>query len=169
MGLFGRRKSGMEFGLNRALKIVGTDSPMGQQIQSLTEQMSAENAQAHDPEHARLLEHGAQGLGVVISHETIAVNQFGGENRYTIRVRFRFDDGTTTEFDCPWVSRAEVGDLNVGDKVPVRYDAEQHTAALDTAAVEAQRAQQADAVKSRQRQIDEEKIAKAEAEIESRQ
>ena len=50
------------------------------------------------PAHRRLLTRGARGLGVVTRYQVIAVGRYGTEDWHSVRVRFRFDDGTEAEF-----------------------------------------------------------------------
>jgi hypothetical protein len=120
-------------------------------------------------EERRLFEDGAAGEGVVTSHEMIARSQFGRENFYSLVVRFRSGDGTEAEFDCPAVKRDKVGMLETGDKVPVRYDpADPSKATLDMPALEARYARQIADIEAQKQSLDDEKVAKAQAEIDGR-
>ncbi len=121
------------------------------------------------PAERRLFEHGTVGEGVVASHEMIARSQFGRETFYSLVVRFRAEDGSENQFDCAAVKRDKVGMLETGDKVPVRYDpADPAKATLDLPVLEARFAQQVQKVEAEKRQVDDEKVAKAEAEVEGR-
>lgn len=113
-----------------------------------------------------LLKHGAQGQGVVTSHKEISSDQYGFENDYAIHVRFRFEDGTETELVHRWTSEHKFGNLRVGDKVPVRYNPADHgKIVLDTPALEAAHVKRLADAKATLKRFDEERIAKAQAEI----
>jgi len=121
------------------------------------------------PAERKLFKHGAEGEGVVTSHAMIARSQFGRETFYSIVVRFRSADGTEAEFNCPAVKRDKVGMLETGDKVPVRYDsADPAKATLDLPALEARFARHVEEVEGLRHQMDDEKVAKAEAEVDGR-
>lgn len=120
------------------------------------------------PAHGRLLKSGAQGQGVVIRHDGIATTQFGDESWYSVQVSFRFDDGTeiTISQGC---RHDKIGTLAVGDKVPVRFDPADHSAvALDMPALEARHQEKVAAASAYVKRADDEKIAKAKAEIDGR-
>lgn len=120
------------------------------------------------PAHGQLLTSGAQGQGVVIRHEMLARSQFGAETWYSVHVRFRFDDGTETEIS-QGCARDKVGTLEVGDKVPVRFDPEDHSkVVLDVPALEARHLEKIAAADAVRKRADDEKIARAQAEIEGR-
>jgi hypothetical protein len=120
------------------------------------------------PAHGQLLTSGARGQGVVSRHEMLARTQFGAETWYSVHVLFRFDDGTETEI-TQGCARDRVGMLEVGDKVPVRFDPEDHSkVALDMPALEARHQDKIAAANAVRKQADDEKIAKAQAEIEGR-
>lgn len=126
-----------------------------------------EAAQAPPPD-PHLLANGARGQGVVSQHQTIARSQFGSESWYTVHVRFRFDDGTETEItqSC---TREKVGILDIGDKVPIRFDPQNHSAVvLDIPALEARHQEMIAAAGAAHQQADQEKIARAQAEIDQR-
>jgi len=113
-----------------------------------------------------LLRHGAEIQGVVTSHQEIAHDQYGGELDYSIHVRVRFADGTETEIVHRWTKHAKVGSLRVGDKVPVRYDSDDHSkAVIDMPALEAAHAQMIADAKATLKRYEDEKVAKAQAEI----
>ncbi|HTJ68361.1 MAG TPA: DUF3592 domain-containing protein [Actinospica sp.] len=113
-----------------------------------------------------LLKHGAETQGVVTSHKEISHDQYGGELDYSMHVRVRFEDGTETEIVHRWTKRAQVGSLRVGDKVPVRYDPDDHTkAVIDMPALEALHERTIADAKATLKRYDEERIAKAQAEI----
>ena len=115
-----------------------------------------------------LLKHGETILGVVISHKEISSDQFGYENDYSVHVRVRFPDGSETEVAHRWTSNHKVGDLRVGDKVPVRYDPADHSkAVLDMPALEAAHAKRIADAKETLKHYDEERIAKAQAELDA--
>jgi Protein of unknown function (DUF3592) len=117
-------------------------------------------------DHHHLLKHGATGQGVVTYHKEIAHDQFGTELDYTMRVRFRFEDGAETEIVHRWTNQEKVGLLRVGDKVPVRYDPSDHSkAVIDTPALEAAHVQKVAAAKATLKHYEDERIAKAQAEI----
>ncbi|HUN37051.1 MAG TPA: S16 family serine protease [Trebonia sp.] len=120
------------------------------------------------PAHGQLLTSGARGQGVVSRHEMIARSQFGAETWYSVHVLFRFDDGTETEIS-QGCARDKIGMLEVGDKVPVRFDPEDHSAVvLDMPALEARHQERVAAANAARQWADDEKIAKAQAEIEGR-
>jgi hypothetical protein len=120
------------------------------------------------PAHGHLLTGGAQGQGVVTRHEMIAHSQFGAETWYSVHVRFRFDDGTETEIS-QGCACDKIGILEVGDKVPVRFDPGDHSAVvLDLPALEARHREKVAAASAARKRADDEKIAKAQAEIEGR-
>jgi Lon protease (S16) C-terminal proteolytic domain/Protein of unknown function (DUF3592) len=120
------------------------------------------------PAHGQLLRSGARGQGVVSRHEMIARSQFGDETWYSVHVRFRFDDGTETEIS-QGCARDKIGMLEVGDKVPVRFDPGDHSAvALDMPALEARHQEKTAAASAARKRADDEKIARAQAEIEGR-
>lgn len=120
------------------------------------------------PAHRHLLSSGAQGQGVVSRHDTIATSQFGAESLYSVHVLFRFPDGTETEIS-QGCSRDKVGILEVGEKVPVRFDPTDHSkVVLDLPALEARHQEKAAAAKAAMQRIDDEKVAKARAEVEGR-
>jgi hypothetical protein len=104
-------------------------------------------------EKKKLLSEGAQGRGVITSlqveHLSVggprqalavvdesSVPPWTGETdlsveryAYSVWVHVEFDDGTTTELNTKigyplW--RAEVGELHMGDVIPVRYDPSNH-------------------------------------------
>jgi hypothetical protein len=114
----------------------------------------------------RLLRHGVAGQGVVTKHKEIARSEAGIELDYSVHVRVRFEDGTETEIVHRWTKRAKVGLLRVGDKVPVRYDADDHSkAVLDMPALEAAHARKIAEAEATLKQYEEARIAKAQAEI----
>jgi hypothetical protein len=118
--------------------------------------------------HRRLFAHGARGLGVVTRHQVIATTPSGYELGYTVRVRFRFDDGTEAEIIQGCV-RDKIGKLAVGDTVPVRFDSGSHCAlVLDMPALEARHQQEIAAGDAARERADDEKIARAQARIEGR-
>jgi hypothetical protein len=113
-----------------------------------------------------LLKHGVEAQGVVTDHKEIAHDQFGGELDYSMRVRVRFEDGTETEIVHRWTKREKVGSLRVGDKVPVRYDAADHSkVVIDLPALEAAHARKIAEAEATIKHYEEERIAKAQAEI----
>jgi alpha-D-ribose 1-methylphosphonate 5-triphosphate diphosphatase PhnM len=117
-------------------------------------------------DHQHLLKHGVAAQGVVTKHKEIDHNQFGSELDYSIHVRVRFADGTETEIVHRWTKRAKVGLLRVGDKVPVRYDPDDHSkVAIDMPALEAVHEQQMAEAKATVKRYEQERIAKAQAEI----
>jgi hypothetical protein len=120
------------------------------------------------PAHGQLLASGARGLGVVSAHEVIASSQFGAEAWYSVHVRFRFEDGTETEIS-QGCARDKIGMLEVGDTVPVRFDpADQSAVVLDLPALEARHQERIAAADAVRKRVDDEKIARAQAEIEGR-
>ena len=117
-------------------------------------------------DHHHLLKHGAETYGVVTSHKEIAHDQFGGELDYSMHVRVRFADGTETEIIHRWTKREKVGSLRVGDKVPVRYDPDDHTKAIiDMPALEAIHTQKIAEANATLKRYEDERIARAQAEI----
>lgn len=117
-------------------------------------------------DHHRLLRRGATAQGVVTGHKEIAHEEHGGEVAYSLRVRVRFEDGTETEIVHRWTRRAKVGVLRVGDKVPVRYDPDDHSkAVLDMPALEAAHARKTAEAEAALKRYEAERIAKAQAEI----
>lgn len=113
-----------------------------------------------------LLKHGAEIQGVVTSHKEISRDNFGSELDYSMHVKVRFPDGSETEIVHRWTKRTEVGSLRVGDKVPVRYDPEDHSkAVIDMPALEAAHAKTIAEAKATLKHYDEERVAKAQAEI----
>lgn len=120
------------------------------------------------PAHRRLLARGTQGLGVVTRHQMIAHTQSGYELWYSVRVRFRFDDGGEAEISQGCV-RDKVGKLAVGDTVPVRFDPGNRSAVvLDIPALEARHREKTLADYAARQRADDEKIARAQARIEGR-
>ena len=116
-----------------------------------------------------LFEHGATVEGVVASHQMIARSQFGRETFYSVTVRFRPADGSEAEFAVPALKREKVGMLETGEKVPVRYAAaDPSKATLDMPALEARFAQHVAEVEAQVKGADDEKVAKAQAEIDGR-
>ena len=114
----------------------------------------------------RLLKHGVAIQGVVTSHKEIAHDQFGGELDYSIHVRVRFPDGGETEIVHRWTKHAEVGSLRVGDKVPVRYDPDDRSkAVIDMPVLEAAHARRVADAKATLKRYEDERVARAEAEI----
>ena len=98
----------------------------------------------------------------------IARSQFGSETWYSVHVRFRFDDGTEAEIS-QGCARDKIGILDVGDKVPVRFDPEDHSKlVLDLPALEARHRDKMAAVNAARQRDDDEKVAKAQADIEGR-
>ena len=117
-------------------------------------------------DHHHLLKHGVEGQGVVTSHKEIAHDQFGSELDYSMHVRVKFQDGTETEIVHRWTKRTRVGSLRVGDKVPVRYDADDHSkAVIDMPALEAAHEQKIAEANATLKRYEDEGIAKAQAEI----
>jgi hypothetical protein len=117
-------------------------------------------------DHHHLLKHGVAGQGVVTSHKEIDHDQYGGELDYSMHVRVRFQDGTETEIVHRWTKRTKVGSLRVGDKVPVRYDADDHSkVVIDMPALEAAHAKTIADAEATLKRYDAERIAKAQAEI----
>ena len=120
------------------------------------------------PEHGHLLASGAQGQGVVSQHHLIATTQFGDESWYSVHVLFRFDDGTQAEI-TQGCERGKIGILEVGDKVPVRFDPRDHSkVVLDLPALEARHREKVAAANAARKRLDDEKVAKAQAEIDGR-
>jgi hypothetical protein len=114
----------------------------------------------------RLLKHGVAIQGVVTSHKEIDQDQFGYERDYSIHVRVRFADGAVTEIVHRWTKHAKVGGLRVGDKVPVRYDPDDRSkAVIDMPALEAAHAREIADAKATLKRYDEERVARAQAEI----
>jgi Protein of unknown function (DUF3592) len=117
-------------------------------------------------ENHHLLKHGVEAQGVVTSHKEIARDQYGGELDYSMHVRVRFEDGTETEIVHRWTKRTKVGSLKVGDKVPVRYDPDDHSkVVIDWPVLEAAHAKTIADAEATLKRYDEERIAKAQAEI----
>ncbi|HET9168382.1 MAG TPA: DUF3592 domain-containing protein [Actinospica sp.] len=113
-----------------------------------------------------LLKHGAETRGVVTSHKEISHDQYGSELDYSVHVSVRFPDGSETEIVHRWTKNHQVGDLRVGDKVPVRYAPEDHSkAVLDLPALEAAHAKVTADAKATLKRYDEERVARAQAEI----
>ena len=98
----------------------------------------------------------------------IARSQFGAEAWYSVHVRFRFDDGAETEIS-QGCARDKIGMLEVWDTVPVRFDPADHLAVVpDLPAPEARHRERAAAADAVRKRADDEKIARAQAEIEGR-
>jgi hypothetical protein len=117
-------------------------------------------------ERNHLLKHGAATHGVVTGHKEIAQDQYGSELDYSIHVEVRFEDGSETEIVHRWTKRAKVGILRVGDKVPVRYDPDDHSkAVIDMPALEAGHARQIADAKATLKHYEDERVARAQAEI----
>ena len=117
-------------------------------------------------DHHHLLKHGVEGQGVVTSHKEIAHDQYDSELDYSIRVRVRFPDGGETEIVHRWTKRGKVGILRVGDKVPVRYDADDHSKAiLDMPALEAAHAKMIAEAEAQLKKAEQERVARAQAQI----
>jgi hypothetical protein len=117
-----------------------------------------------------LLAHGAEGHGVVVSEKTLAFGQFSGEKAYKIEVRFRFADGSETTITCSPLQNDTFGSLRVGDKVPVRYDPENHArVTVDVPALRDRHREDLAEEKDRQQRLKDEKVARAQAEIEGRE
>jgi hypothetical protein len=127
-----------------------------------------EAAQVLPPAHRRLLARGARGLGVVTRHQVIAVGRYGDEDWYSVRVRFRFDDGAEARIS-QGCARDKIGMLKVGDTVPVRFDPGDHSAVvLDMPALKARHWEKTVADDAARKRADDEKIARAQARIEGR-
>lgn len=158
-----RRKDPLE----RAKKYLGDDQNMIAKIDAAESVMAAQKGPS--AEERRLLETGAECEGVVTSHERVAVSQFGSETFYSVTVRFRTADGQETEVSCGPLVRDKVGLLEVADKVPVRYDpVDPSKAMLDLPALEARHQGDEEKAENWNRHLDDEKIAKAQAEIDGR-
>lgn len=113
-----------------------------------------------------LLKHGAETQGVVTNHKEISHDQFGSEIDYSMHVRVKFKDGTETEIIHRWTNRHKVGSLRVGDKVPVRYNPDDHTkAVIDIPALEALHEQKTAEAEAELKRYDDERIARAQAQI----
>lgn len=86
----------------------------------------------------KLLREGTEGRAVVLKADH-RPNGMGGTHRiYRVELRFRFDDGSTTELHTK-LDRDKVGDYDQADIVPVRYDASDHSKiAVDVPALEAE-------------------------------
>jgi hypothetical protein len=118
--------------------------------------------------HRRLWAHGTRGLGVVTRHDVVTTSQSDWEIGYSVRVRFRFDDGTEAEIIQGCV-REKIGKLEVGDTVPVRFDPGNHSAVvLDMPALQARHREKIAAADAARKRADDEKIARAQARIEGR-
>lgn len=117
-------------------------------------------------DHHHLLKHGVAGQGVVTGHKEIAHDQFATELDYSIHVRVRFEDGAETEIVHRWTNETKVGLLRVGDRVPVRYDPADHSkVVVDMPALETAHTQKVADAKATLKRHDEERIARAQAEI----
>ncbi|HWG27554.1 DUF3592 domain-containing protein [Actinospica sp.] len=115
-----------------------------------------------------LLKHGTAIQGVVTSHKEIAHDQFGGELDYSIHVQVKFGDGTETQIVHRWTERSKVGSLRVGDKVPVRYDPDDHSkAVIDFPALEAAHAKQIADAKATLKRYEDERVRRAQGEIDA--
>jgi hypothetical protein len=83
----------------------------------------------------KVLKDGEQAKGVVTGvreHPTGSHNLF-----FDIRVQVTFSDGEQVEFEAEKLNMHEVGRFKVGEKVPVRYAAADHsTVLLDIPALE---------------------------------
>src|SRR5690348_12702044 len=99
----------------------------------------------------RVLREGAQTEGQVYGLTGYGYSD-GGPTDFGVKVRVRFPDGSTTEFEKGPLEARHVGMLFEGSVVPVRYDpADTSKAVLDVPALEAAQAQ---AAAGRQAQLD---------------
>jgi hypothetical protein len=87
--------------------------------------------------HKRVLREGAQTEGQVYGLTGYGGAE-GGPTDFGVKVRVRFPDGSTTEFEKGPLEARHVGLLFEGSVVPVRYDpADTSKAVLDVPALEA--------------------------------
>jgi hypothetical protein len=69
--------------------------------------------------HKKVLKSGAQAQAVVLESDMGGLSNSHGANRWKLRLRVQFDDGTTSEVTCHAYSYIGYG---VGTILPVRYD-----------------------------------------------
>jgi hypothetical protein len=89
--------------------------------------------------HHKLLKNGEQGHGVVTDRHDQAVES--GTKSFSmlfeIHGHINFPDGTQSGFKSEWLNSHNVGDIQAGTVVPVRYDASDHSkVVLDVVALE---------------------------------
>jgi hypothetical protein len=117
--------------------------------------------------HHKLLTRGLEGKGVITGRKVVgAKNTFGVMGFYiTVEGHIKFSDGVEARFSSMDLNTYEVGILNVGTIVPVRYDADRAHAALDVPKLEAMREAEKKAAAERRERFQAKKIAAADAAV----
>jgi hypothetical protein len=86
-------------------------------------------------QHKKVLKSGAQAQAVVLESDMGGLSNSHGANRWKLRLRVQFDDGTTSEVTCHAYSYIGYG---VGSILPVRYDpSDRSKVEVDTDSIEA--------------------------------
>jgi len=75
----------------------------------------------------KIQKHGEQADAVVLDSTMSGYSNSHGINKWHLRLRVQFEDGTTEEAACSAYPTGPVGAFNVGDIVPVRYLADNRT------------------------------------------
>jgi len=69
----------------------------------------------------KIQKHGEQAEAVVIDSTMSGYSNSHGINKWHLRLRVQFEDGSTEEAACSAYPTGPVGAFNAGDIVPVRY------------------------------------------------
>lgn len=115
----------------------------------------------------QLLEHGLEGQGVITERRVL-----GGKGRnavfgayIAVEGHITLDDRSVATFSSSGLDTSELGDLNVGTIVPVRYDAESRQVVLDIVKLQATKQGENDAAAASKERRDAERIAAADAQL----
>lgn len=69
----------------------------------------------------KILKHGERAEAVVLSSDMSGYSNSKGINKWHLKLRVRFDDGTTVDASTSAYPTGPVGAFGVGEIVPVRY------------------------------------------------
>ncbi len=70
----------------------------------------------------RIQKHGEQAKAVVLDSDMSGYSNSKGLQKWKLKLRVQFDDGSTVEASCSGYPASPAGAFNPGDIVPVRYE-----------------------------------------------
>jgi uncharacterized protein YecA (UPF0149 family) len=76
---------------------------------------------------SKVLKDGERAEAVVIDSDMSGYSNSKGINKWKLKLRVRFEDGSTIETKCSAYPAGPVGAFTVGEIVPVRYSAKDRT------------------------------------------
>jgi hypothetical protein len=76
---------------------------------------------------SKVLKDGEKAEAVVLDSDMSGYSNSKGINKWKLKLRVQFDDGSTIEAKCSAYPTGPMGAFNVGDVVPVRYSPKDRT------------------------------------------